>query len=249
MAKAQSSASPLIPSLSNNLSPDVAVVMPLQRPGTLTETVATHIRDMIFGGRYAPGSSLPEMTLADELKTSRGTVREALRKLGELGVVEVITHRGAFVPKLSASRAREVVDLRALLESHALAIAVREQRIGDDVRRQVAAAFDKIIQADDGGSAYDMVEADLALHAVMAAACGRPMLIELLANIQFRSRQFILQSRFYNAGVGRQAPSHESLIDAFYSGDPDLAAAAIDEHIRGSGARLLAKMAELGVTE
>lgn len=221
----------------------------LQRPDTLTETVVIHVRDMILEGRYAPGSSLPEMALAAELHTSRGTVREALRKLSELGLVEIITHRGAFVPKLSASRAREIVDLRALLEAHALTIAVREQRITAQVRAQVAAAFERLKRADESGSAFETVEADLNLHAVMAAASGRAMLSELLATIQIRSRQFILQSRIYNAGLGKQAASHESLIEAFYSGDPDLAAAAVDEHIRGSGARLLARMAELGVTE
>lgn len=221
----------------------------LQRPDTLTETVVTHIRDMILAGRYEPGSALPEMSLAAELKTSRGTVREALRRLGDLGLVEVITHRGAFVPKLSAARAREIVDLRALLESHAFAIAVREQRITPERRQLIAAAFERLRMADESGSAFETVEADLALHSVMAAACGRAMLIDVLSTIQIRSRQFINQSRIYNAGLGRQAASHEALIEAFYSGDPDLASAAVSEHIRGSGARLLAKMAQLGVTE
>ncbi|MGE4248725.1 MAG: GntR family transcriptional regulator [Parvibaculaceae bacterium] len=235
--------------MSDNSSLRGHIASGLQRPDTLTETVVIHVRDMILDGRYAPGSALPEMTLAAELQTSRGTVREALRKLSELGLVEIITHKGAFVPKLSAGRAREIVDLRALLESHALAIAVREQRVTAQVREQVGLAFERLKRADETGSAFETVEADLALHAVMAAASGRTMLSELLANIQIRSRQFILQSRIYNAGVGKQAATHESLIEAFYSGDPDLAAAAVDEHIRGSGARLLARMAKLGVTE
>jgi DNA-binding GntR family transcriptional regulator len=189
------------------------------------------------------------MSLAADLKTSRGTVREALRKLNELGLVEVITHRGAFVQKLTAARAKEIMDLRALLEAHAFTIAVREQRITDERRQLIAEAYERLRATDEGGSPFDALEADLALHSVMAGACGRPILMEMLANIQIRSRQFIAHSQIYNAGLGRQAASHRELIEAFYSGDPDLAAAAVDQHIRGSGARLLAKMAELGVSE
>lgn len=236
-------------SLSNNGSKKEQSGHTFHRPETLTETVVIHIRDMILDGRYPPGGALAEMSLAADLKTSRGTIREALRKLGELGLVEVIPHRGAFVPKLSAARAKEIVDLRALLESHAFAIAVRERRIGAERRQMIAEAFDNLRLADESGSSFETVEADLALHRVMAGACERPMLMELLANIQIRSRQFITQSQIYKAGTGRQIASHQDLIDAFYSDDPDLAAAAVDEHIRGSGARLLKKMAELGVTE
>ncbi len=235
--------------LSDNAASAARGARSLRRPETLTETVAGHIRDMILEGRYPPGSALVEMSLAAELKTSRGTVREALRKLSEIGLVEVLTHRGAYVPKLTAARAREIVDLRAVLESHAFAIAVRENRLTDERRRMIAEAFERLSRADDGGSPFETVEADLALHSAMAGACGRPMLLEMLENIQIRSRQFIAQSQIYNAGLGHQAVSHRELIEALYSGDPDLAAAAVNQHIRGSGARLLAKMTELGVSE
>ena len=67
--------------LSNNLPVGAEKGAGPRRLGTLTETVAARIRDMILEGRYEPGSALPEMTLAEELQTSRGTMREALRKI------------------------------------------------------------------------------------------------------------------------------------------------------------------------
>ena len=57
--------------------------MPLRRPETLTTAVASYIRDAIVRGEFGPGSRLPEVVLAAELDTSRGTVREALRSLAE----------------------------------------------------------------------------------------------------------------------------------------------------------------------
>ena len=62
------------------------MVSELRRPETLTTAVAKHIRDAIVRGEYPPGSALPEVRLAEQLGTSRGTVREALRTLDELGV-------------------------------------------------------------------------------------------------------------------------------------------------------------------
>jgi len=67
----------------------------LDRPPSLTDAVVAHIRDGIIAGSYAPGQPLTELQLSDELGTSRGTVREALRELGSLGLVTRTTHRGA----------------------------------------------------------------------------------------------------------------------------------------------------------
>ena len=63
--------------------------MSLQRPATLTTAVATYIRDAIVHGVFAPGSRLPEVALASQLETSRGTVREALRTLAEGGLIQI----------------------------------------------------------------------------------------------------------------------------------------------------------------
>ena len=59
----------------------------MERPETLTDAVARYVRDAIVHGDYAPGSALPEIRLATELGTSRGTVREALRGLEDQGLV------------------------------------------------------------------------------------------------------------------------------------------------------------------
>ena len=57
----------------------------LDRPPSLTDAVVAHIRDGIIRGDYPPGRPLTEACLSEELGTSRGTVREALRELSGLG--------------------------------------------------------------------------------------------------------------------------------------------------------------------
>ena len=66
----------------------------LDRPPSLTDAVVAHIRDAIIRGAYAPGQPLTEAGLSDELGTSRGTVREALRELASLGLVDAQPAQG-----------------------------------------------------------------------------------------------------------------------------------------------------------
>ena len=98
--------------------------MALQRPDTLTDAVAKHISDAIVRGEFKPGSSLPEVALAHDLRTSRGTVREALRKLAAGGLVEIIPHRGVFVSQLSVRATWEITSMRAILEPYAARLAL-----------------------------------------------------------------------------------------------------------------------------
>ena len=96
----------------------------LQRPDTMMEAVSKSIRDAIVRGNFAPGARLPEIALATALNTSRGTVREALRVLADIGLVDVFPRRGAFVSQLSSRQTWEITSLRALLEPYAARLAL-----------------------------------------------------------------------------------------------------------------------------
>ncbi|MFV2064514.1 MAG: GntR family transcriptional regulator [Chloroflexota bacterium] len=91
----------------------------LERPPSLVDAVVAHIREDIIRGAHAPGQSLAEAGLAEELGTSRGTVREALRELGSLGLVTRSPHKGAVVSTLTAKDVEEIDTLRAALEPFA----------------------------------------------------------------------------------------------------------------------------------
>src|SRR3990170_4032062 len=114
---------------------------PLQRPETLSEAVVKHIRDAIVHGDFAPGSALPEVRLAEELGTSRGTVREALRALEDQGLVDVLPHKGSFVSKVTKRKARELYSLRVVLEAFAVRLAVADGAFdgarGDSLRERM----------------------------------------------------------------------------------------------------------------
>ncbi len=192
-------------------------------PPTLTAAVVKHIQDLILRGEFSPGSALPEIPLARRLDTSRGTVREALRELADLGLVELHARRGAVVAQLSPQRAREIFSLRALLESFAVRLALTEGRIGAAERCRIEAAF--------------------------AAPCGHELLLEQLRGLQVRTRQCIYHTKFYESDVESEVASHTPLLRAIQSGEADRAEAAMRDHIATAGERLLVRLLERGLAD
>lgn len=87
---------------------------------TLTEQVVRRLRKQIILGQLEPGQRLTELQLAEELDVSRGTVREALRRLEAEYMVESLSHRGSRVAQLAPSDAIEICELHAMLEAHCL---------------------------------------------------------------------------------------------------------------------------------
>src|SRR5882724_8753328 len=129
-------------------------------PPTLTAAVVKHIQDLILRGEFSPGSALPEIPLARRLDTSRGMVREALRELADLGLVELHARRGAVVEQLSPQRAREIFSLRALLESFAVRLALTEGRIGAAERCRIESAFAAMERCAESGDTAALIDAD-----------------------------------------------------------------------------------------
>jgi DNA-binding GntR family transcriptional regulator len=99
---------------------------------TLREVVSDAIRQMIIAGELAPGERLFEDRLAEQLGVSRNPVREALRALEGTGLVEVVPRRGAYVSRFEPDRARQLLELRSVLESYAAEMAARN-RTDDDL--------------------------------------------------------------------------------------------------------------------
>jgi len=89
--------------------------------------VADEIRRMIVSGELSPGERLFEDRLAEQLGVSRNPVREALRALEGTGLVEVVPRRGAYVSRLEPAQARQLLELRQILESYAAEMAARNR--------------------------------------------------------------------------------------------------------------------------
>jgi DNA-binding GntR family transcriptional regulator len=219
-------------------------VLGLERPKTLTDAVIDHIRDAVLRGELAPGEQLREIPMSRTLETSRGTVREALRALQDEGLVKIVAHRGAVVTELSPKRVREIFDLRALLEPHAVRLALVDGPLDDDALAAIRRAFDALCAAADKKDDFEVIQADMEFHGALAAPCRHELLLDHLAALRVQTRQAIFYTKLYASDREGEAETHAPIVEEVAAGDPVRAAQVVHDHIVNAGEQLLARMEE-----
>ncbi|WP_410593031.1 GntR family transcriptional regulator [Amycolatopsis sp. lyj-23] len=203
-------------------------LLPARRRG-LADEVADRIREAIFDGGYAPGSSLREVELAEALGVSRGPVREALLKLEREGLVRGEWHRGTTVTALSGADVAELDSLRAALERLAV------ERVVEHATDADLAAIDAVVQRmERAADAHEMVRCDLEFHDAVYAAAGHRRLHEAWLAIRSQVHLFLLTrigvaTEGYLAGIPAE---HRELATALRARDRETALALFAEHRR-----------------
>ena len=219
--------------------------MSLHRPETLTTAVAAYIRDAIVHGEFAPGSRLPEVGLASQLETSRGTVREALRTLADGGLIQIIPRRGVFVSQLSVRATWEITSLRALLEPYASRLALEASGSDHAIRDETRAAFEVLRGAVQTGDPVTVADADIAFHRSVFARCGHGMLLNQLDTLSVLSRRIVLTNQVLSADAPTLIAQHAPIVEAVELRDPELLEAAVRTHVIEAGELLMTRVAAL----
>src|SRR3982751_2733854 len=111
---------------------------------SLHDELVGRIRDMIIEGQLGPGSRIHEGQLGQALGVSRTPLREALKFLASEGLIELVATRGAVVRTFSPKDVRDMLDVLAMLESHAARLACR---VGNDADiAQVRVIHDRMLE-------------------------------------------------------------------------------------------------------
>jgi DNA-binding GntR family transcriptional regulator len=146
------------------------------------------LRGAIVEGRYAAGSRLTEVELADSLGMSRTPVREALRRLAGDGLVRA-SDRGVIVDLMDAEEAHHARTVRAALDVLTAELAARRQRDGEISPAALRAAEDAAAEAEKSianGADVAAYEADQRLHRQIAEMAGNPVALEMLDRLTDR---------------------------------------------------------------
>jgi len=189
---------------------------------TAQDLVLTSVREAILTAALPPGSRLRQEKLAEMFGTSRIPVREALRALEYEGLVSSIPYRGFTVTELDADDIEEVYDLRILLESHAIRLAV--PLMTDDDLTALEGLYAEMVAAP---TADEQLAAREQFYIRLYSMTGRPRLVGLIS----RLRQEVARSLRWP--TLQHAPSHhERFFEAIRAGDADGAAALLASHYR-----------------
>ncbi|MFH8394932.1 GntR family transcriptional regulator [Streptomyces sp. NPDC018036] len=189
-----------------------------------TEFVLEGIRHRILTGQLTPGQALVETELAAHFGVSKTPVREALKTLAGTGLVVMSQFKGVTVRRVDADMAREVYDVRLLLEPEALRRVVHRGASLD-------AARDALTRA---GAAADTAERSLAnreFHRALYAPCGNPLLVRMLDEVRDQAALVSAVAWAVAPSWEREAGEHGEILRLALEGDADGAAAALHTHI------------------
>jgi GntR family transcriptional repressor for pyruvate dehydrogenase complex len=220
----------------------------------LTDQAIAEIKDLIMSGEFGAGARLPrERVLAQRLGLSRNSLREAVRALTLIGVLEPRVGDGTYVtslePELLLAGIGFVGDLlsrRLLLELHQVrrllepvATGLASQRLSEDDLATLAGCLE---QMDAAETTQAFIAADEAFHCVIAAASGNATLASLIQHLSGGT----LRARLWRSATEQDAIEsarrrHWDIYRALRARDAEQAAAADLIHL-SEGERWLARL-------
>ncbi|MGW2221224.1 GntR family transcriptional regulator [Nonomuraea sp. NPDC001684] len=186
-------------------------VEPVVRP-PLREEIRKVLLDGLISGRWEPGERIVERRLAAELQVSQAPVREALRELEALRLVESAPNRGARVRGFTLDDLREVYQVRAGLEETAT-------RLGRPPVAALRAHVARLHAAAAASSLDDQVSHGVAFHREIVAASGNALLVSVWESLGVEVWTHV-SIRLFRMRPHENAADHEPLVEAFERDDP-----------------------------
>lgn len=221
---------------------ETAVIEPIKKT-RIPEEVADRVRVLILDGTFPPGQPLPpERVLAERFGVSRGSIRDALRILEMIGLLEARHGQGTFPRELTVERLvaplasvmtyrhdlrHELLDVRRMFEpavARFAALRATEEDF-DDLQQIVDAQREKL---KTGRSA--IVE-DSAFHATLARSTRNRVVVSIMAILNDLLVESRAQSLRQKGRPARSVDGHEAVVAALRRRDPDAAAQAMYKHI------------------
>lgn len=199
---------------------------------SLREQIREHIVEGIVSGRWKPGERIVERRIAVELEVSQTPVREALRELEALRLIESAPNKGVRVRSLTAADLEESYPVRAGLEQIAAELAV--DRLAADVsvlEPSVAALY----AADRVADSAAQVRHTVGFHRELVRAAGNGVLLHTWESLGIEVFT-ALSIRWLGTVQKSYAEEHQALVEAFRRRDP-LIGPLVKEHVLGCAPR------------
>ena len=223
---------------------------PLARPASLHETVQEAIRTYIMENNVRPGEALPpETDLARQLGVSRNSVREAVKALESLGILEARRGSGLFVAEFSfdplldnltyglrfdVNQLTELLEVRRVLETGLVDQTM--QAITPETIDALAATIEQMRQHAEVNQS--ITEQDRRFHQILFEPLGNTTLLKLL-DIFWRTYQDAARTHdMRNTDLVGTYRDHAAIFEAVRDQDVERAQIALDKHYDGLKGRL-----------
>jgi DNA-binding GntR family transcriptional regulator len=205
------------------------------RAGGTEELMYQDVYDAIMEHRLPPRTKLTEQVLCQIYDTARHTVRKVLTRLSTEGLVELETNRGAFIASPSSAEAKDMFELRQIIEHATLA------RVASDATPRQLTALRKMVTEERGAHAAGdrprWIRLSAQFHLELAQLTGNMLLVDTLRRLVSRTTLLIATIE----APGQNACSfdeHDEVLSALENGDLALAQSHMAHHLHNCEERV-----------
>ena len=209
-------------------------VMEISHRKVFREEIRNAIREAIFAGELNPGDRIIETYWAKELGVSQGPVREAIRDLEAMGLVETVPFKGSRVRSLSEKDIRDNYSVRICLESKSIRDVIT--MLTDEQMDQLTVRLRNILEEMDDcakrGDLRAFTECDTAFHRAIIDATDNQVLLKLWE--QCNMRNWLTVPALTHAESLQQLQSgHLRIYQAICAKDVKEATSTLEDHLTG----------------
>lgn len=200
-----------------------------RRAAKSAEAVTDWLREAISNGSYQPNERLVEEDVARRVHSNRATVRLAMARIEQEGLLERERNRGVRVRLVSEDEAVEILEARAALE----AIVARHAaaNLGPRDAATLRSMMLQLSAHHDTGDILAYADLNAQLHLEITRIAHHGTATKLLGLLKSQIVRFQYQALFQPGRIEHSVAEHRRLIDAIIAKDPDRAEAAMRDHL------------------
>ena len=205
------------------------------KQSTLSERVFHNLKEEIVSGNIPQGQKISEVNLATRFNISRGPLREALRQLESINLIERTPHSGSKVISLTYRKILELYQIREAMEGYATRLASSEMTQSEiDGLYRLLDQHNEQVQSS-GEHVYIQQEGTLDFHYYIYSKCNNQWLFDYLDNKLY---QLLRMCRQHTAKISSRADlgliEHTAIVNAISNRDGELSELLMRRHINGA---------------
>jgi GntR family transcriptional repressor for pyruvate dehydrogenase complex len=212
--------------------------------------ITRKLLDFLLSGEIAPGDRIPgERQLAEALGVGRSAVREAIKSLSLLGLLDVRQGDGTYLNRSGSDLLPRVIEwglllgvpsvvdlLEARAEIEVVAAGFAATRADPDSVKALETRLEEMRSAGDDVDAY--MEADIAFHLQIAEASGNEVFANLISSLRALLRVWVSRVLHHAGETKTSLAMHEPIVRAISAGDAEAARASMRAHMERADRRL-----------
>jgi len=204
--------------------------------GNTVEQLFNQLKKSIQNGTFAPGQRLVATDLVKDYGVSRGPLREAFRRLGAEGFIDVVPNKGAIVKKFSRKQIHDLFLIRQVIEGLATRLAtenLKEHGLKEEhqMLEQIASgAPDDIANFSEENSRF---------HSTILRLCDNQKLQSLVEQMQLPFVKYQIRGSLDRDYITSSKKEHSQIATAMLAGDAKLAERLMQKHLANAADRVM----------